>query len=390
MGRSSGTYTAPANSFNPAVGATTIDTVAWNAILDDLETALTESMARDGQTTTTAVIPFASGVKTDTVVEKTSNTGVTIDSVLLKDAGIQLGTSGTLIFEGSTADGNETTLTVTDPTADRTITIPDATATLAITNANNDFTADQSINKTSSVATLNIKRSDTHGDGVVVGQVVGIGKDSGAAAQNYAIITFNAVLDDAGSEDGSLAFDTTQGGTGAVRMTIGGAVSGGGMYMAGATGTDKGPGTINGTAIYDDGVLLANTVQANQAALEAETDENTYVPPDLVKHSPGVAKAWGKVTYSSGVPSLVSGSHNIASIADTNTGVCTVTIADDFSGTGYAIQVTNFEPGAASQMDAPAVTAQAAGTFELTTYNGGSVADPADTNGWFFVCFGDQ
>ena len=35
-----------------------------------------------------------------------------------------------IIFEGSTADANETTLTVTDPTADRTVTIPDKTGTV--------------------------------------------------------------------------------------------------------------------------------------------------------------------------------------------------------------------------------------------------------------------
>jgi len=35
-----------------------------------------------------------------------------------------------LIFEGGTANGNETTLAITDPTTDRTITIPDETGTL--------------------------------------------------------------------------------------------------------------------------------------------------------------------------------------------------------------------------------------------------------------------
>lgn len=35
-----------------------------------------------------------------------------------------------IIFEGATDDGNELTLTVVDPTADRTITLPDATTTL--------------------------------------------------------------------------------------------------------------------------------------------------------------------------------------------------------------------------------------------------------------------
>mgnify|MGYP003651854798 CR=1 FL=1 len=36
-------------------------------------------------------------------------------------------------FEGATPDGNETKLTVVDPTADRTITLPNATGTVALT-----------------------------------------------------------------------------------------------------------------------------------------------------------------------------------------------------------------------------------------------------------------
>lgn len=38
-----------------------------------------------------------------------------------------------IVFEGSTADANETTLTVTNPTADRTITLPNASGTVALT-----------------------------------------------------------------------------------------------------------------------------------------------------------------------------------------------------------------------------------------------------------------
>ena len=40
--------------------------------------------------------------------------------------------SGTLIFEGSTANDFETTISVTDPTADRTITFPDAAGTVVL------------------------------------------------------------------------------------------------------------------------------------------------------------------------------------------------------------------------------------------------------------------
>ena len=46
---------------------------------------------------------------------------------------IAVGTADTIIFEGATADAYETTLTVTDPTADRTITLPNVTGTVITT-----------------------------------------------------------------------------------------------------------------------------------------------------------------------------------------------------------------------------------------------------------------
>ena len=51
-----------------------------------------------------------------------------------------IGVAGTLAFEGSTADGNEITLTAADPTADHTITLPNATGTVAITSQLDDST----------------------------------------------------------------------------------------------------------------------------------------------------------------------------------------------------------------------------------------------------------
>jgi len=46
---------------------------------------------------------------------------------------VQIGQLGSVVFEGFTDDAFETTLIVTDPTADRTITFPDATGTVALT-----------------------------------------------------------------------------------------------------------------------------------------------------------------------------------------------------------------------------------------------------------------
>ena len=46
---------------------------------------------------------------------------------------VTIDTAGTLVFEGATADDYETTLTVTDPTADRTITFPNVTGNVVTT-----------------------------------------------------------------------------------------------------------------------------------------------------------------------------------------------------------------------------------------------------------------
>ena len=50
-----------------------------------------------------------------------------------KNETIQIVTDNTISFEGSTADAHETHLTASDATADRTITLPDATGTVALT-----------------------------------------------------------------------------------------------------------------------------------------------------------------------------------------------------------------------------------------------------------------
>lgn len=59
MSRSaSGTYTAPTNSFNPAVEGSTIDEGDWNTTLQDLEDALTDSLSVSGKGKVTAHIDF--------------------------------------------------------------------------------------------------------------------------------------------------------------------------------------------------------------------------------------------------------------------------------------------------------------------------------------------
>jgi hypothetical protein len=53
---------------------------------------------------------------------------------------IEVKEDGNITFEGATSDGYETTITVTDPTADRTITFPDASGTVLMTGTTIDGT----------------------------------------------------------------------------------------------------------------------------------------------------------------------------------------------------------------------------------------------------------
>lgn len=70
---------------------------------------------------------------TDLILDYADDDRVRIDldytNIVIKPLRIET----SVAFEGATDDGNETTFTVTDPTADRTITLPDATGTVALT-----------------------------------------------------------------------------------------------------------------------------------------------------------------------------------------------------------------------------------------------------------------
>lgn len=71
----------------------------------------------------TSDIPSLTGYVTETGTQTLTNK--TLTAPVVDGAGV--------VFEGATADSFETTLTVVDPTSDRTITLPNATGTVALT-----------------------------------------------------------------------------------------------------------------------------------------------------------------------------------------------------------------------------------------------------------------
>jgi len=92
------------------------------ALENAFETTLTVAEPDADRTIT---LPNVSG----TAITTGNLTGITSLGTLTSD--ITLNNSN-IIFEGSTEDDFETTLTVTDPTADRTITLPNQSGTVAM------------------------------------------------------------------------------------------------------------------------------------------------------------------------------------------------------------------------------------------------------------------
>ena len=109
-----------------------------------------------------------------------------INNDILKRDGSQTVT-GNLVFEGSTDDGNETTLAITDPTADRTITVPDITGTIVTTGdtgtvtstmINNGTIVDADINSSAAISQSKIATGtlpsgiQVNSDNIVNGSIV--------------------------------------------------------------------------------------------------------------------------------------------------------------------------------------------------------------------------
>jgi hypothetical protein len=124
---------------------------------------------------------------------------------------------------------------------------------------------------------------------------------------------------------------------------------------------------------------------ATQAEMETATSNTVAVTPLATKWSPAASKAWIKINVTGGTPTN-SISYNVASIADTATGKCTVTLTTGFSSSNYVVLCSVDSGGTITSTPDVRITSGTVFFAEIT--NTSNV--PIDPREYFFATFGDQ
>ena len=222
---------------------------------------------------------------TQTLTNKTLTSPV-ITSLTLGD--------GNIVFEGATADAFETTLTVVDPTADRTVTIPDATTTLVGTDTTQTLT-NKSLTSPTITGTGAIAGTFTGNlTGNVTGNVSGTaGSATGNAATATALATARTFQLTGDVEASGVTFDgtgnvslTTVIGTGAIvnadvnasaaiaktKLNLGGTITSADLVDGTIVATDIADGTITAAKMVTDPYARANHTGTQLAATVSDFD----------------------------------------------------------------------------------------------------------------------
>ena len=151
-----------------------------------------------------------------------------------------------------------------------------------------------------------------------------------------------------------------------------------------ATGSDGVAARLD----HDHGMAAADAVaQASQAEVEGESDVDKYVPPDMLKFSPGVSKAWCQFHHTD----VIDSSYNILSVSNTATGQYTVTYADAMSSSTYVAASLSARGRSLAANDSVAWTTGTARVYYIDTSTGNLIDIATTTLGATRIAFfGDQ
>ena len=265
--------------------------------------------------------------------------------------------------------------------------ITDETSTLTGSNNNVVLAANTVIFRWNGASTATFTGLDSGVDGRIVA-IVNVAstnlvlndEDALSTAANRFALTGNLTLRP--DQGVLLVYDST---SSRWRVAAGGGAIDASDIVSGTIATARlGSGTASSsTFLRGDQAWAAAGARATQAAIEAETNEDTYPSPDRVKFSPGVAKFWVRFN-GTGTPAA-DASYNLTSITDNGVGRYTLVIGTDFSSASYGI-AHGME---SARLHADAHTAApVAGSFESNTTN--LSGTDTDVSRIYAAAFGDQ
>ena len=253
--------------------------------------------------------------------------------------------SGSMIFEGATADAFETTFAITDPTADRTFTFPDVTSSVLVREATQTLT-----NKTLTTPTITSGVFNTAVSGTAV-----LDEDNMASDSATKVATQQSIVAYTDSIIGTLPVNTDSGnisiGTGSETLTIAGGTGidsvGSGnsltLNIANTVATLTGTQTVtnktltsptltsavlntsvSGSAVLDEDNMASDsaTKVATQQSIKAYVDDQIDADMDLVfaadSGSGNIVMDSESLTLTGGTGIDTSGSSNTVTFAISN------------------------------------------------------------------------
>ena len=287
-----------------------------------------------------------------------------------------------IYFEGSTADGNETRLTVVDPTADRIITLPNVTGTVAILDASQTLE-----NKT---LTSNTLGSDLAAGGFKVSGLATPAATSDAATKGYVDTQVANLVDSApGTLDtlNELAaalgddpnFATTITNSIASKLSL----SGGTMTGAIAMGTNKITGLGDPTSAQDAATKNYIDTQTTSAGASATAAAASAAAASASATSAATSATSAANSYSAVIGLTGSGIlRDMGSITETDTtsstylNIATVAASAANSASAAATSATS----AAASANAAATSATSATTSATSAANSANAAATSATS----------
>ena len=256
---------------------------------------------------------------------------------------VTMNAQNAIVFEGATADDHETTLTITDPTADRTIKLPNQSGTLPVLAADSDTaitstpaelnlldgvtatTAELNIldGVTSTAAEINIVDGDTSATSTTLADADRVVVNDNGTMVQVALTDFETYFES--------ALDTLS------NVTTVGALNSGSITSGFGT-IDTGSSAITTTGLITGGSLDIDDVVINGSTI-GHTDDT-----DLITVANGIATVAGELS----VTTLDIGGTNVTStaaelnvldgIASIDTDISSVSGSDDTLASAKAIK----------------------------------------------------